>query len=441
VIGAGLWSLVGFAFAYAIRLGGSLLLTRLLVPEMFGVMTIAGLIGLGLAMISDLGLRQNIIQSRRGVEPIFLNTAWIIQIFRGLVLWLLALCIAGLIFVADDLGLMPKGNVYADSYLPYVVAATSASAFISGLQSTKYLEASRHLALGRITLIQIVAQVTGLLCTIIWVIFDRSIWALVCGGLSASLVTSALSHAWLPGTSNRLQWDRSAVREISHLGKWMFLSSLLSVLANSADRLLLGALVDSATLGIYAIAYTVLNSIAQILTKIINDVSYSAISEVERERSLELKRNLYQLHTVTASFAYLCSGFLIVAGNSLIRVLYDPRYEQAGWMLQILAVGLLSVPFSLGQVSLLARGLPRVFVNITAVRVPIVLILIPVGFYIFGLPGAVWAIVLSQLWNVPMTIYYQVKFDLFDLWKELQLLPLLPAGMLFGRGFNFLVGR
>jgi len=441
VIGAGLWSLAGFAFIYAIRLGGSLVLTRLLVPQMFGVMAIAGLIGLGLAMISDLGLRQNITQSRRGTDPLFLNTAWVIQIFRGMFLWLLALCIAGLLFIADSFGLMPAGSVYADPSFPYVVAATSASALIAGFQSTKYLEASRHLALGRITLIQIAAQTIGLLCTIIWIIFDPSIWALVCGGLSASLVTSALSHTWLPGTDNRLQWDSVAASEIVHLGKWMVLSSLLNFLANSADRLLLGALVDGATFGIYTIAYTVLSSIAQILIKIINDVSYSAISEVEREQPLQVRRSLYRLHAVTASSAYLCSGFLIVAGNAMIRDLYDPRYGQAGWMLQILAVALVAAPFSLGQVSLLVRGLPRMFVNISAVRIPVALILIPVGFHMFGLLGAIWAIVLGQLSSVPITIYYQTKYDLFEPSKELLLLPTLLAGMLLGKGFDHVFGQ
>ena len=45
---------------------------------MFGVMAIATLVMIGLAMFSDLGLRQNIIQSKRGGEFLYLNTAWAI---------------------------------------------------------------------------------------------------------------------------------------------------------------------------------------------------------------------------------------------------------------------------------------------------------------------------------------------------------------------------
>jgi O-antigen/teichoic acid export membrane protein len=98
VLGAGAWSLAGFALSYALRLGSSLVLTRLLIPSMFGVIAIAMLIMTGLAMFSDIGLKQNIIQSKRGSDTVFLNTAWVVQIMRGLLLWSLALCISLLIY-------------------------------------------------------------------------------------------------------------------------------------------------------------------------------------------------------------------------------------------------------------------------------------------------------------------------------------------------------
>ena len=129
----------------------------------------------------------------------------------------------------------------------------------------------------------------------------------------------------------------------------MFLSSILGFLAGNADRFLLAGFVDSATLGIYSIAFTIVSSIAQILTRIFSDVSLPALSEVTRERPFDLKLSLYRFHIATASFTYICAGLLIVSGNTLIGLLYDRRYEQAGWMLDVLAVGLLSVPFNLAQ--------------------------------------------------------------------------------------------
>ena len=176
------------------------------------------------------------------------------------------------------------------------------------------------------------------------------------------------------------------------------------------------------------------------MNKIFSDVSFAALSEVARERSLELRRSLYRFHVFTASFTYICSGLLIVSGNIVIRLLYDPRYEQAGWMLQVLAVGLLAVPFNLAQFALLARGLPKIFTYVVAIHMAATIVLIPLGFQFFGVPGAVWGIVASQLSSVPPTIYYQLKYDLFDLSKELLLLTTLFAGMIFASGFNHLLG-
>src|SRR5581483_9669453 len=86
VLNAGIWSFAAFAVSQVIRLGSSLLLTRLLVPEMFGVMAIAQMVMVGLQLFSDVGLKQTIIQSGRGSDPAFLNTAWVVQILRGGVL-------------------------------------------------------------------------------------------------------------------------------------------------------------------------------------------------------------------------------------------------------------------------------------------------------------------------------------------------------------------
>lgn len=438
VLGASLWSLAGFALSYVIRLGSSLLMTRLLIPQMFGVMSIAMVLMTGLAMFSDLGLRPSIIQNRRGRDPAFLNTAWLMQIARGMLLFGIGLCISLLLFVANHFALLPAESVYSDPLLPPVVAAISLSTLVTGFQSTKFAEASRELSLARVTQVRMAAQVAGLACMIGWALVDRSIWALVVGNLFSSLVTTLLSHAWLPGTSNRWQWDWSAFYELVHFGKWIFISSVLGFFANNADRVILGAVADSATLGIYSIAYTICDAVIQVLNKLITDVSYSAFSELARERSEELRRNYYRVHFVTASFAYLCSGLLITSGSTLIGLLYDPRYGEAGWMLEILAVGLLAVPSNLSMYCLLARGLPKLFSTLVAIRVASAILII-LGFLTFGITGALWGIALSRLSLVPFTMYYQIKFHLFDFGKELLLLPVFIVGLLAGNGLTFLI--
>ena len=131
VLRASGWNIAGYALSQAIRLGSNLVMTRLLVPEMFGVMTIATMVMMILSLLSDLGLRQNIVQSRRGDDPAFLDTAWVLQIVRGLILWLGALGLSIALHLANLGGMLPAKSVYGSPVLPFVIAASSLSASIS----------------------------------------------------------------------------------------------------------------------------------------------------------------------------------------------------------------------------------------------------------------------------------------------------------------------
>jgi O-antigen/teichoic acid export membrane protein len=414
-------------------------MTRLLTPDMFGVVAIATVVMTGLAMFSDLGLRPSIVQSKRGDESAFLNTAWVVQIVRGAILWAAALGISLSLAVINWFDMAPKNSVYADPRLPYVVSIISASAFIIGFNSTKLLEASRKLAFGRVTLIEIVAQLSTVLCILIWALFDRSVWALVTGYLCSASVTMLLSHFFLPGTTNRWQWDNSAFQEIFQFGKWIFLSSILAFIATSGDRILLGGMTDTAVLGIYVIAYTLVASAEAVLSKIIGGVSFPALSEIARERPHALKQTYYRLHAIIAPSVYFVTGILMFSGHVLIRLLYDPRYEAAGWMLQILAVGLLALPFQIAIQCFLALGLPQLHSRILAVRLIVLIVAMPAGFFLFALQGALWGLVFSQLACLPMIIIYAAKFGLLNPRRELIALLAFPIGMAVGASAEFII--
>ena len=234
-----------------------------------------------------------------------------------------------------------------------------------------------------------------------------------------------LSHLWLTGVSNRLAWDRSALHEIVHFGKWIFISSILGFLVISSDRLLLGGLVTPTVLGVYVIAFLIFSSVDQILSRITADVSLPAFSEISRHRPDDLKASYYRIHRIVASIAYLSAGSLMASGATLIGLLYDSRYHDAGWMLQILAAALLVMPFRLAVQYFLALGMPKIHTYLLLLQVAALFLFIPAGYYLFGLPGALWGIVAAHYSSLPATIFYMVKFGVFDLRSEVILYPLV----------------
>lgn len=437
MLDASLWMLFGGGFGVAFRFAINLLTTRLLAPEMFGVVSIATVIMIALAMFSDFGLRQCIVQSRRGTDPDFLNTAWSMQCLQGAGASLIALVISMAIFGADWLGLAPNNSVYSDPRLPFVIAAMSSAMLIAGLASTKLYEASRSLTIGRVARLELISQLVGGLCMVAWAAIDRSIWALVAGTIVTYSVRALLSHVWLPGTPNRWRWDKTAVTEIIHLGRWIFASSVMGFLVNNGDRLLLGGVLDAHLLGVYAIANLIFSSVEQMCNTIIGEIVYPALSEIARERADQTIRTFHRLYTLVAAGVYLSAGALIVTGETLIRLLYDARYADAGWMLQLLAVALIAIPQRAALFYLLAHGQASALSAVLAIRLVTSFVALPVGFYLFGLPGALGGLVLSHFAPVPMILYFSARSGLLDLRRELVALPTIGLGMAAGMLFNW----
>ncbi len=213
-------------------------MARLLMPEIFGVMIIATTVSVVLHLLSDVGLRQNIIQSPRGDDPVFLNTAWTVQILRGVVLFASTLLIAGFTWFAQVINLWSANSTYAAPELPLVLAFTGFTAIIFGFQSTKIDLAVRAFQQKKVVLAEFASQLAGLLVMLGAGYFTRSIWSLVVAGLVAAMVSTLLGHFWFEGPPNRLQWDRSALKELIVFGHWILLSSAVGVLAMNGDRII-----------------------------------------------------------------------------------------------------------------------------------------------------------------------------------------------------------
>ena len=80
------WTTGSYAVAQAFRLVNNVVLARLLAPELFGIMLIVNTLRTGVELLSDIGIGQNIISNKNGEDPAFYNTAWVLQILRGILL-------------------------------------------------------------------------------------------------------------------------------------------------------------------------------------------------------------------------------------------------------------------------------------------------------------------------------------------------------------------
>jgi O-antigen/teichoic acid export membrane protein len=124
VFRTGGWILIGYALALILRLLGNLIMTRIFVPDVFGIMAIATVVQVIISLLSDIGLFQAIIQSPNGEKPSLLNTAWTVQALRGCLIWAACIAVAVGLLAANTWGWLPPSSVYANPVLPAVILAS-----------------------------------------------------------------------------------------------------------------------------------------------------------------------------------------------------------------------------------------------------------------------------------------------------------------------------
>ncbi|PCJ30687.1 MAG: polysaccharide biosynthesis protein [Gammaproteobacteria bacterium] len=427
------WVLIGHLISQLVRLAGNLLLTRLLAPEMFGIMAIVNVLIVGVQMLSDVGLGQSIIQSKKGDIPSFINTAWTLQVIRGFVLWTIILLVAGALWAGGRAGFFNEEQVYAEPVLPWLLITVGFSLVISGFNSMSIFQVSRNLTLGRLTLISLFSQLIGLTLIVFFAWKYHSIWALVIGSLVSNFIEMVFSHKFLLGIKNKWHWDKGALKELFSFGKWIFLSSVIGFIANQGDKLILGGLLAVELLGIYSIAFILASIPATIVSQISHKILFPNFSRINREAPEKLKEALSNSKLWLSLMVMPVTGVLMSWSQVIVDFLYDERYTDAGWMMTLLliqvATACMLTPSSL---VMMAKGMPQYSTVSAGLKVIFLFAVVPQAFYLFGIEIAILTIGLSELLSIPVLWFALIKYKLFSFKSEALSILLLLVGYIVG---------
>lgn len=424
-IPAGLWLALGFALNQGIRLGSSLVLTRLLAPDLYGLMTIGNVLVAGLTLLSDVGLAQNIIQSRRSQEARFLDTLWTLSVVRGLLVGLVMAGIAGGFWLLGEWAPGWLSGTYADPRLPVVLLILALVPVVAGLESTNIALARRNVSMSGLVGIEVLSQVAStafvIACALIW----PAVWVLPAGWVCLSLVKSLLSFK-LPGPGNRPAWDRQVIVETWAFSKWILLSSMLGLAYREGDRLLLAGLISPDELGAYGIGILLISAVQQIVARLAGMVGMPALAEVVRERPERLRHAYHRCRVPLDVVCLGVGGFLFTGADELIALLYDARYAAAAGTLSTLALGLVALRYTVFDQYLMATGETQQLYKRMLSRVIVLYAGIPVGFWLAGLQGALIAIVVANFSALPVIFRMKRQRGILDVAYELKILLLFP---------------
>ncbi|MGR3377591.1 oligosaccharide flippase family protein [Salipiger abyssi] len=394
----------GFGAGQVLRLASNLILTRLLFPEAFGLMALVSVFMMGLQQFSDVGVTPAIMQSKRGDERDFLDTAWTIQVLRGGGLWLVACGLA-----------WPMAWFYDEPQLLQILPVASLSLLILAFRPTRMDTANRHLLLGRVTLLEFVTQLVGVLSAILLAWITGSVWALVLSGLISCATEVVINSLFLPGARNRFRWDRSAAHELVNFGKWIFLSTVCGFFFSQSDKILIGKYLTLDHFGIYNIGYFLASFPMLLGGMVTRKVLIPIYRETPPTESRENFLRLRKMRFIVTGLLIGMVGVFAMIGAWLVDLMYDPRYMAAGAVTVIVAcVQMPQIIVQTYDQAALAAGDSRTFFVLALARAVLMVVCILLGLEIAGLLGALLGMGAAFLLAYPVVVWLARRMGAWD---------------------------
>jgi O-antigen/teichoic acid export membrane protein len=377
-----------YGLALAIRLLSSVVLTRLYAPEMFGLMTLITTVIVGLNLFTHIGLEDSVIANARGDEEAFVNTAWTIQVLRGVGVFLVTVLLA-----------WPVAHFYGQPSLMLLLPVVGFGCVIGGFSSPKLLTLSRHLGVGKLSLLELVSQVVLFAVSYAWARYYPTVWALAVGRIVSEVARTICSY-WLTreGVRPRFVLEKASVQALVSFGRWILVGTILTYLANQSDRLILPKLTSLEVLGVYGIAFSLSDLPRQIIQMFSSKVGFPFIARFADKPRPEFRAVLVKYRMMVLAVGAVLLTTTICLGDVFILHVYRAAYHDAAWMIAIFGLGLwhtllyntiTPAIFSLQKAHYNAFGYLLYCITL--------FILLPVGFIQFGLAGAVAAVAISDL--------------------------------------------
>src|SRR5688572_19894774 len=270
VLRSGMWvglSEVGLSVLGFVR---SVVLARLLTPDIFGVMALAMVVVRAIETFTRPGVAQALIARQQDFDKAC-NTAYTMLVVRGFFLAALLAAVAPWI-----------GDFYESPELPLMLQVLAGVFILTGFRNINIIARQRELEFRSLTYLTQASQIVGTIATIAIAWWLRSVWALVAGQLISAMLGAVLSYVFIPGRP-RFEFDREVARDLLRYGKFITGSSMLLYIATEIDTAVIGKVLGHTELGYYTVAFTIVHMTTTQLAKVAAGIMMPAYSKLQSD--------------------------------------------------------------------------------------------------------------------------------------------------------------
>ena len=325
VRGAGV-SVAGQAASFVLQIGSVAVLSRLLTPADFGIVTMVTTFGLLFRSFGLNGFTELILQWEELTGSLASNIFWI-NLSIGTILTL----------VFAGLGPLLARFFHSPAVTP-VTAGLSLMIVFSSMGWIHLALLQRAMHFRTASVINLVAFISYVIVAVGLAMADWHYWALVWAMVTQSLVTTAgawLACRWLPGRPGRVSGTGPGLKFAMNV----YLHFAFSYLTRNADNLLVGWRFGAGALGFYKKAYDLFVLPQSQLLAPLSAVVVATLSRVNSDRE-RFQRYFLRAISVLALVGMGLGADFALVGKDLIRFLLGPGWEEAGRIFSLFGPGI-----------------------------------------------------------------------------------------------------
>jgi O-antigen/teichoic acid export membrane protein len=321
----GLWLGTGAVAEQLIRFGRNMVLARLLAPADFGLMAIVSSATSVIHTMMDIGVREALIQNRRGGDKEYVDAAWWMAFGRGIGFWIILSLVSPL---------FSKFYGHADLGLLFRVCALGL--VFDGAVSMKAVVAVKEMRFSRYAAMNHGGAICGVAITVLLSFMLQDVWALVIGSVAESAVRCILSFIFFPYLPP-LGWSTSAVRVLLKFSRGILGLSLLNLIFARTDIFVLGKLLNASQLGLYSMAVYLVQTPTNFVMNIFGQTILPTFSRIHEDKT-RLNRAFLKVSSLIFLAGFPAVIVALFCGRSLLGVAYGSRYASGGSVLAITAI-------------------------------------------------------------------------------------------------------
>jgi lipopolysaccharide exporter len=375
---------IGTFAGRSMRFIRSMILARILAPDQIGIMAIVMSFSVAFEALTEVGVKQSIIQNKQGATNRYLNVAWWMQVVRALCLYGIAVLSAPWI-----------SSFYNNPELLPLLRVAFLAIALRGFVSPRAAVLEKEYKFGRAVFLIQGSAILGAIISIGLALVIRNVWALVIGFVIEMAILCILSFILVPFVP-RFEIDRSSLVELMKFARGIFGLPVLTALSFQAPILILGKVISEDQLGLYSYASLLAYMPVDLYIRTIAPVVLPVFSEKQDDKNA-LCRGVLRTTKWTACFFIPVFALMACCAKELLSLAYGPQYVAMAIPFVVLCLQILARNQAVSLAGIyLAVGQPHLQRRFAIIRAVAIIGLMYPASVLFGPLGAAVVIVLSN---------------------------------------------